>query len=238
MSPVNSTMPAVLSVVIPTLNEESCIAALLADVAALRVRHEVVVVDGGSEDATVALARRAGARVLRAGHGRGGQLRAGARAARGEILCFLHADVRLEAAARGELERLVRAREPGAHAFRLSIAAPGIAYRMVEAGANLRSRYAQLPYGDQGLVVYRRDYLAAGGYPPLPLMEDVALARRLRRITRIHLLPVSIRVSGRRWQRRGVARSTLRNLMLLAAYFAGISPGRLATFYEARPGGG
>jgi rSAM/selenodomain-associated transferase 2 len=219
--------------VIPALDEAAALGALLDDLRGLATPHEVVVVDGGSADATATVAARAGARLVAAPRGRGRQLGAGAAAARGEVLCFLHADVRLDAAARRALDAVVRDRPPGAFAFRLAIDSPRRALRAVAWGANLRARWLALPYGDQGLVVARRDYDAAGGYPAWPLMEDVALARALARVTRLRLLPAAVHVSARRWERDGVVRRTLGNLWLLARFTLGASPHRLARHYRA-----
>ncbi len=165
-----------VSVIVPALNEERSIAGLLGDLRELEVPHEVIVVDGGSTDRTATVAARHGARVLRARRGRGAQLAAGARAATAPVLCFLHADVRLRADARRELAELARTRRAGAFAFRFRIDARGWRYRLIEFGARLRVWLFELPYGDQGLVVSRADYEAAGGYADLPLMEDVAEA--------------------------------------------------------------
>src|SRR5690606_5425618 len=115
--------------------------------------HELIVVDGGSRDATVRVAKEAGARVLHRHANRGLQLSEGATAARAEMLCFLHADVRLDTEALATLVELTRARPPMPYAFRLSIEARGMVYRLIELGANLRSRAMRLPYGDQGLVI-------------------------------------------------------------------------------------
>ncbi|HEX5386747.1 MAG TPA: TIGR04283 family arsenosugar biosynthesis glycosyltransferase [Gemmatimonadales bacterium] len=225
--------PPEVSVVIPTLDEAGAIGHLLDDLSTLAPPHEVIVADGGSGDGTPAVAAARGARVIEGPRGRGGQLRAGAAAARAPVLCFLHADVRLDTAALAALEQVVRTRAPGAHAFRLRIDGAGFGFRLIECGANARSAWCRLPYGDQGLVVSRAEYEAAGGYPAVPLMEDVALVRALGRITSVRLLPAAVRVSARRWERDGLIRRTLRNWGLLAAYLAGTSPERLAKRYRA-----
>ncbi len=227
--------------VVPTLDEAESIARLLADLRGLAIGHEIVVVDGGSSDATCDVARRLGARVLVARSGRGSQLRAGAAAATAPLLCFLHADVRLDPPSLRQVERIAEREAGGAYALRLAIDAPGLAYRLVEWGANLRARWGGLPYGDQGLLVRRRDYDAAGGYPDIPIMEDVALVRALRRVTSVRLLPAAVRVSARRWERDGVLRRTWANWRLLWAYLLGTPPERLAERYPPsgdRPAGG
>jgi hypothetical protein len=148
------------------------------------------------------------------------------------VLCFLHADVRLRADARRELAELAQARPAGAFAFRFRIDAPGWRYRLIELGARLRMRLFGLPYGDQGLVVSRADYETAGGYADLPLMEDVALADALRRVTTVRSLRSELPVSPRRWEREGPFTRTLRNWRIMVAYRLGASPHRLESRYR------
>ena len=221
-----------LSIVIPTLNEERSIATLLEDLGALAVRHEVIVVDGGSSDATANVAAAFGARVISSRRGRGIQLGAGARAATAPVLGFLHADVRLHSDARQELAEVVSRGAEAAYAFRFSIDAPGWRYRFIELGARLRMRLFALPYGDQGLIVSRALYDAAGGYADLPLMEDVALVDALRRIAPIRSLTAALPVSARRWKQDGPLTRMLRNWRLMLAYRLGVSPHLLAARYR------
>lgn len=228
---VTARAPAI-SIVVPTLDEERSIATLLSDLRALDLYHEVIVVDGGSADRTVQVATELGARVLRTRRGRGAQLAAGARVAAAPLLCFLHADVRLHEGARRELARVVTLRPAGVFAFRFGIDAPGWRYRFIELGARLRMRCFALPYGDQGLVVSRAEYEAAGGHPDLPLMEDVALVDALRRIATIRVLGAELPVSARRWEREGPLRRMLRNWRIMLAYRLGASPHRLAAHYR------
>jgi rSAM/selenodomain-associated transferase 2 len=229
-----SGAPLALSVIIPTLNEARSVAALLGDLRSLDVSHEIIVVDGGSTDETVGVAARLGARVLQAPRGRGGQLASGARAAAAPMLCFLHADVRLHESARRELAQLIRSQRPGAFAFRFRVDAEGWRYRFIEFGARLRMRLFDLPYGDQGLIVSRTDYETAGGYPEVPLMEDVALVDALRRVTAVRALRSTLPVSARRWEHEGPLTRMLRNWRILIAYRLGASPHRLATHYLPR----
>ena len=235
-----TTVHPELSVVVPALNEAATLPALLATLAGgLPLPHEVVVADGGSTDGTAEVARARGSRTVVAPRGRGRQLGAGAHAARAEVLWFLHADARPDGAVLRQVAALAAGHAAGraitgAHAARLAIDAPGLAYRIVEAGANLRSSLAALPYGDQGLLVTRAHYQAVGGDPAWPLMEDVALVRALRRAgVPIRLLDGRITVSARRWQRDGVVRRTLGNWRLLARFLAGADPEALAERYRA-----
>ena len=217
-----------ISVVIPALDEEQRLPAAIQSV---RADADVIVVDGGSRDATRAVAAAEGARVLESPRGRGRQLDEGARAATGDWLVFLHADTRLEAGWADALASLPA--DVAGGAFRLAIDSDRLAFRIVERAVRARVRLFALPYGDQGLFVRREAYAAVGGMPHLPLMEDVAFVRRLRRAGRLAFLPIRAFTSARRWERHGVLRATLRNWWLLGLYAAGRSPERLARIYRA-----
>jgi rSAM/selenodomain-associated transferase 2 len=216
-----------ISVVTPTLNAAGSIAACLE---AARDADEIVVVDGGSSDGTPAIAERLGARFLAAPRGRGGQLAAGAAAARGDWLLFLHADTRLEPGWRAAADRHIERRGDSAACFRFRLDAGEWPARLVEAGVSLRVRLLGLPYGDQGLLVSRRLYDEIGGYRPLALMEDVDLVRRLGR-GRIERLGVAALTSPDRWRRDGWLRRSLLNLVCLALYRSGMSAERVAKLY-------
>ena len=216
-----------ISVVIPTLNAA---ATLGPCVAAVREADEILVVDGGSGDGTPAIAGRHGARLLASAPGRGVQLAAGASAAAGDWLLFLHADTRLAPGWRAAADRHI-ARRPGrAACFRLRLDAGEWQARLVEAGVALRVRLFALPYGDQGLLIPRRLHDAIGGYRPLPLMEDVDLARRIGR-GRLERLEVDATTSAERWRRDGWLRRSLRNLLCLGLYRSGMSADRVARLY-------
>ncbi len=220
-----------LSVVLATRNEGHALAGLLAQLAsAPALVREVLVVDGGSQDGTPELARLAGAQLLRSAPGRGRQLALGAREARGPWLLLLHADVRLPP---DWAARLTRARRRPAEAwyFELGIDGRGLALRLVELGVNLRSRWRQLPYGDQGLLLPLQHYWASGGLRPLPLMEDLDLVQRLRRRGRLRSLGGAVRVDGRRWRARGVWRTTIDNARLRRAWRRGADAETLARCY-------
>jgi rSAM/selenodomain-associated transferase 2 len=226
------TVGATVSVVIPVLDEAARIGARLAEVAALGV-HETIVVDGGSRDVTCEIVRgHPAARLVTAPRGRGMQLNAGARAATGDVLLFLHADVMLPRDAVAWVARALAEPEAVAGAFRVRTVADansnplGPLLRI----ADLRSRYTRLPYGDQALFVRRHVFEAVGGFPDEPLMEDVAFVRRLRRAGRIVTVPAYVRASGRRFLRRPVA-SFLAMWTFPTLYRLGVPPRMLARLY-------
>ncbi len=221
-----------LSVVIAARNEARDLPALLADLAtAPELVREVLVVDGGSRDGTPRLAALAGARVLHDGSGRGGQLAAGVARSTGAWLLLLHGDVRLPPGWARALAGAISAGETNAWAFRLRICGGDPALRLVELAVELRSRWRQLPYGDQGLLLARRLHDAAGGIAPLPLMEDLEFVQRLRRQARIGLLAPALRVNGRRWRRLGVWQTVLANARLRRAWRRGAPAAQLAARY-------
>ncbi len=227
-------MSAPLSVVIPTLNAAPEVADLLAElmagVAAGLVR-EVIVSDGGSSDDIEALAELAGAEFLTGPAGRGGQLRRGIAAARGEWFLVLHADSGLPDGW-VEAAQAAMAGRGRAFAFRLGFRARGAGPGLVAGWANLRTWLFRLPYGDQGLLVSREVYEAAGGYPEIPLMEDVALVRALD--CPVECLPLVLTTSASRYEAEGWLRRGARNLTLLLRYLAGADPERLARAYSGR----
>lgn len=218
-----------VSVIIPTLNEAPCLPETLRTTRQLHA-FEIIVVDGGSYDATLRLAQAADM-VLQCERGRARQQNAGARAARGDVLLFLHADCRLEP---GALEAIAAAlRRPGviAGCFTQSVAAPGVIYRLIERGNAMRARLAGIAYGDQGIFVRRDSFFACGGFPDVQLMEDLFFMKRLRRRGRVVVLPDRLRVSARRWQNVGPLRQTLRNWALTFLAHVFVHPDRLARFY-------
>ena len=222
-----------LSVIIPALDAAAGIEGVLACLLRDGVPPgEIIVVDGGSVDATVALVRRMGATVMTAKRGRGNQMAAGAAAASGEWLLFLHADTVLQGSWRTEVANFMARRENLGRAavFRLSLDDPCPMARRVEWVARLRGRLLGLPYGDQGLLISRRFHDALGGFRPMPIMEDVDMARRIGR-RRLDTLDSEARTSAVRYRRSGYPLRMLRNLLCLACYFAGLPPSRIARLY-------
>ena len=219
-----------ISIIVPALNEAAVIAFALAPWTD-QYEVELIVVDGGSIDATPMIAR-AFARVLMGPRGRARQMNAGAAAATGEILVFLHADTRLPRSAVDSIRATLSDPQTIGGAFRLAIDSHRWLLRMVAAIANLRCRWFGLPYGDQALFFRRSVFERLGGFPDLPLMEDVALVRAARRLGRLALLRDSVQTSARRWRRDGVLFVSLRNQLFLGLFLLGVSPVRLARWYR------
>jgi len=227
-----------ISIIIPTLDAETtlgdALAALIPAVVAGIVR-EVIIVDGGSTDRSLRIADAAGATIVKAAPGRGVQLAAGAAAARGPWLLFLHADTVLEGGWAREAAHLMERVEAGkwpptAAAFRFCLDDLGLMPRIVEAGVAVRSGLLRLPYGDQGLLIPRALYDEVGGYRPLPLMEDVDIVRRLGR-RRILTLRTRAVTSAARYQRDGYMARVARNLTCLALYSIGAPGGWIKKVY-------
>ena len=222
-----------LSIIIPCLDEQDGIAATLSALAPLRGRGaEVIVVDGGSRDDTVARAAPLADLVITAPRGRARQMNAGALRARGEILLFLHADSLLpEAADLLIVDGLKRSRR-GWGRFNVAIAGGHPLLRVVERLMNLRSRLTGIATGDQAIFVTRSLFTAAGDYPEIPLMEDVALSKRLKRFGPPLCLNHRLTTSGRRWEKHGVLRTIVRMWLLRLAYWLGADPAKLAVRYD------
>ena len=221
-----------LSAVIPTWNAAGTLAETLAALGQTTIVREVIVADGGSSDETAARARSAGARIIVAPPGRGSQLAAGAAAASGDWLLFLHADCRLEPGWESAVGAFLATSKAESRAgyFDLVLDDPAPAARRLERIVAWRCRVLALPYGDQGLLIARSLYDRVGGFAALPLMEDVDLVRRLgrRRLTRIGARCFA---SARRYRHDGYLRRPLRNLLCLSLYFAGVPPARIVRLY-------
>lgn len=226
-------MPAPLSVIIPTLNAAGdlpdCLQALMPGLERGLIR-EVIVSDGGSEDATPRIAGDTGATLLAGAAGRGAQLAAGATAARGDWLLFLHADTVLSPDWAERAAHHMDHRPDAAATFTLKYRSDDRAARWLEARANRRARWLALPYGDQGLLISRKLYDAVGGYADVPLMEDVMIARALGR-KRLVQLSAEARTSAEKYERDGWRKRAWRNALLLARFLMGASPETLARAY-------
>jgi len=223
----------VLSIVIPTLDAEKQLPTTLECVAAAGMASEVIVADGGSVDTTPLLAAEAGIRLVAAGGGRGPQLAAGANAAIGDWLMFLHADTRPQPGWGAAVAAFMRdpANRFRAGYFRYALNDPAPAARRLEALVRWRCCLFGLPYGDQGLLIGREFYDFLGGFAALPLMEDVDMARRIGR-RRLVELPVAAVTSAERYRRDGYWLRPLRNLLCVGLYFLGVPPRAIEPLYR------
>jgi rSAM/selenodomain-associated transferase 2 len=221
-----------LAIVIPALNEASNLARLLPDLARDCPGAEIVVVDGGSRDETAAVVARAPeARLLASARGRALQMNHGARATEGDALLFLHADTRLPDGAARAIERALA--EPGVVGGRFDVRFdnPGALFRVIAWFMNTRSRASGICTGDQAIFVRRADFEAIGGYPEIPLMEDIELSRRLKRRGQIRALRLRVTTSARKWEREGPLRTIGLMWALRLLHFCGVAPTRLHRWY-------
>jgi rSAM/selenodomain-associated transferase 2 len=218
-----------IAVVIPALDEAASVEAAIASArAAADSRIEVLVVDGGSRDATAERARAAGARVVSAAGGRARQQEAGWRASRGDAVLFLHADTSLPEGWATAVRGVLADPRIAVGAFRLRFEPRPPALALIEWGARMRARWLHLPYGDQALFARRSDLEAVGGIPLVPIFEDLDLVRALRRRGALALVPLDAVTSARRYLRRGVLRTWARHALALAAWRLGLDRERVA----------
>jgi rSAM/selenodomain-associated transferase 2 len=221
-----------LSVIVPTLDEAGVVAGVLADLQALRSQgHQLILVDGGSEDGTCAIAAPLVDRLLTAAPGRARQMNSGAAAADGDVLWFVHADSRLPRDAAQAIGAAV-ARGAGWGRFDVRLSGRQPMLRLVEGLMNLRSRLTGIATGDQGLFVTRTLFEAVCGFRDIPLMEDIDLSRRLKRRQRPACLRRLLVASSRRWEEQGIVRTVLLMWGLRLAWFCGVPARRLAALYD------
>jgi len=220
-----------VSVIVPVLDESAALTVALRPLVN-EPGVELIVVDGGSVDGTIAVAKQFTEKVFTGARGRANQMNFGALQARGDLLLFLHADTSLPPGGLERMRRALRDERIVGGAFRLRIDSACRALKLIAWGANLRSRLFGLPYGDQALFVRRPVFQAIGGFPPWPLMEDVELVRRLKQVGRMVLLPEAVTTSARRWEREGVLWTTVRNSLLLLGFRLGFSPVWLSQWYR------
>jgi rSAM/selenodomain-associated transferase 2 len=220
-----------LAIIIPVLNDAEQLAGLLATLQpARRAGHTVIVIDGGSRDASPVVAQKHADQLIQACRGRASQMNAGAQQADADILLFLHADSRVDTdAIEVMLQRLQADARWGWFHVRLSGRGPLL--RVIEFFMNLRSRVTSIATGDQGLFVERELFFEAGRYPDIELMEDIALCKTLRRLARPACIPETVISSSRRWESAGILSTVLKMWWLRLMYFAGVSPRRLNRMY-------
>ena len=220
-----------ISVIIPTLNEAHTIRNTLESTHNIP-GVEILVVDGGSADNTVHIARTYNVQIFHSLPGRACQMNKGASVANGQLLVFLHADTLLPKGFEQHVRSLVSRPEFVAGAFQLSIDSASHSLRIIEKIANWRSRHLQIPYGDQAIFMEKKRFLDMGGFPNLPIMEDLEFVRQLRSQGQMVIAPISVITSGRRWKRLGILRTTLINQIMILAFYVGIDPLRLALWYR------
>lgn len=248
-----------LSIIIPTLNEEYSIEKNLPSIKLNLTSvfsfqpsaFEIIVADGGSEDRTVEIARRFADKVSISSAGRGMQMNSGARISTGDWLLFLHADSVVSASGIRRMLNIINnePRTPNSEprtpnpesrlvggAFRLKIDSDKIPLKIISSAANARSKLFNIAYGDQGIFVRRDIFYGIGGFPNIPIMEDVEFVTKLKKSGKFVIHPEYITVSSRRWDREGMIYCTLRNWILILLYFMGISPHKLKEWYENHGG--
>lgn len=220
-----------ISIIIPAINESEIITTAIERAWAAGA-DEIILADGGSRDGTPELARAAGCHVISAPLGRGPQLNAGAACASGDMLLFLHADNWLAPGACHQIRQAAQDLDVRFGGFAQHIENPAWIYRLIERGNRWRVRWRGLLYGDQAFFIQRSLFQELGGFPEIPIMEDLEFSRRLKGQGRAVLLKGPTYVDARRWQKSGPLRQTLRNWFLSTAYLLGVSPQRLAAGYR------
>jgi len=224
-----------LSIIVPVLNEQSQINEAIEHIRAQRFdgAYEIIVVDGDPHGGTIQAVRDEGVTCIAGSRGRGRQMNAGARAGRGDVLLFLHADTRLPPEALTNICHVLENRQYVGGAFDLSLDSNRWILRYIAARASMRSRLNRIPYGDQAIFI-RRDYFEKiGGFKDIPLMEDVDLMRRIKKDgQKIRILRDKVTASARRWEKEGAIYTTLKNQVIVMLYYLGVSPETLARHYR------
>jgi len=221
-----------ITIIIPVLNDVGALRKLLPDLQQYRQQgHEVLLVDGGSADASVSFSRLLADRILMTGTGRGRQMNLGAENARHNLLLFLHADSTLPDDALTKIVTALSLNSKHWGRFNVCFDQKGFAYSVIAAMMNLRSRLTGVATGDQGIFVKQDSFLSVRGFRPIPLMEDIALSKSLRRLSWPVCLRSKIQTSARRWQSQGIIKTILLMWWLRLAFFLGVSPQRLAEMY-------
>jgi rSAM/selenodomain-associated transferase 2 len=223
------------SFIIPVLNEAAHINSLIGHIKSLNRADEceVIVVDGNPCGDTVKAVIHDGVRCLVSEQGRAIQMNSGASAATGEVLIFLHADTRLPHHAMAFIEQVMKAKDIVGGAFDLRIASDRLSLKIISRVASLRSRLTRIPYGDQAIFIRKDVFNRIGQYPIIPLMEDVALMRNVKKAGgMISIIPEHVLTSPRRWEKEGAFFATMRNWFLISAYLLGVAPDRLQRYYR------
>ena len=219
-----------ISIIIPILNEAKVLDKTLSQLQSELEYHELIIVDGGSNDNSIRIAKKYG-QVITSARGRAKQLNAGVAGATGDILLFLHADIWLESGALAAVESALAAGYIGG-GFRQKIDSKRILYRMIEIAGNIRGKYLKVFYGDSGIFLPRADFEKIGGFPDIPILEEMEFSKELRRLGKTTLVTPCIHISARRWETKGIVRTTLNNWLITLLYFIGVSPKKLAKLYS------
>ena len=219
-----------ISIIIPILNEAKILEKTLSQLQLTQGYHELIIVDGGSTDGSICIAEKYG-KVLTSEHGRARQLNTGAAAATGDILLFLHADIWLESGALAAVKTALSSGYIGG-GFQQKIDGKSILYRMIEIAGNIRGRYLKVFYGDSGIFLARANFDKIGGFPEIPILEEMEFSKGLRRLGKTTLVSPCIHISARRWETGGIVRTTLSNWLITLLYFLGVSPEKLARLYR------
>lgn len=220
-----------ISIIIPVLNEALAISNVIERIGDAS-DIEIIVVDGGSQDETVNIAKSFSIKVICTTPGRAGQMNAGAAIATGDILLFLHGDTILPTNFDTLIRETLQDRQVIAGAFELRIDSQRRGVGLIERMVNLRSHFLSMPYGDQAIFLKTTVFHDIGGFPNLPIMEDFELIRCLRKQGKIAIIPAPVITSGRRWEKLGVVKTTLINQLIVAGYFLGIPPEELVGWYR------
>jgi rSAM/selenodomain-associated transferase 2 len=219
-----------ISVIIPALNEEQSIAATLRSIISLQP-YEIIVIDGGSADGTVAVCHALGVNVLSSPRGRAAQMNFGARHATGEALWFIHADTQPPYSALADIAGALADPRIVGGRFDVCLDSTHWMLKLIGAMISLRSRLSRVATGDQAIFVRRDVFAELGGYPDLPLMEDIAFSRALKHLGRVACLRSCVVTSARRWEAEGIWRTVFKMWALKSLYLLGISPRRLKRYY-------
>lgn len=228
-------MIPLISVIIPVLNEAYYLPETLTSLTNYQC-CEVIIVDGGSNDESLAIAKRSGCRTVSGPRGRARQMNLGAQKSTAELLLFLHADTLVPEDFTHLIPATLARQDVVAGAFSLRISSCKTSLQLISWGATLRSRMLTLPYGDQGIFTSRKKFYQAGGFPEMEIMEDYVFIQRIKRLGKIVTLKEQVTTSARRWEHVGIVKTTLINQLIVIGYHLKVSPASLARFYQRTRG--